>query len=170
PLLEAALITARVPKFIDRYLLVAAPFAYVAASGVLAWGLSARLKHPMVRRLVVASFGVLGVVALAAAGEQALRHAPLGAAAIKDGDTRMAVAFIASHAQPGDAVLLAQDTGPVFSYYYNGALGPEGVGWFPLSTEFSRGDDLPRLAAELTQAAKGHKRLWLLLWHADFAD
>lgn len=170
PLVEAALITARVPKFIDRYLLVAAPFAYVAAAGALTWGLRVRLKRPLPSRLLRWSFAALSVLTLVAAGGQASRHAPQGAAAIKDGDTRKAVAFINSHAQPGDAVLLAQDTGPVFSYYYNGALGPEGVGWFPLSTEFSRGDDLPRLAAELTQAAKGHRRFWLLLWHADFAD
>lgn len=176
PLTEAALLTALFPKFIDRYLLPISPFAYVALAGIAAlaragwtgWGgrQPANFRPLPVRP---AAFLLTGCVALVATAHAVL-HAPHGAMEIKDGDTRAAVAFITAHARPGDAVLLAQDTGPVFSYYYDGALGGRGVGWFGVVPEFSRGDDIPALAAALNTAAHGHSRLWLLLWHENFAD
>ncbi len=174
PLMEAALLTAIFPKFIDRYLLPIAPFAYVGAaalaallptSAVASCRFSGRWR-PALGRATAVGAGLLTVASAA----HALAHAPLGAQEIKDGDTRAAVGYINAHAIPGDAVLLAQDTGPVFSYYYNGALGGPGRGWFGVVPEFSRGDDLPALAAALNGAATGHSRLWVVLWHTDFAD
>ncbi|HEV7215111.1 MAG TPA: glycosyltransferase family 39 protein [Chloroflexota bacterium] len=174
PLLEAALLTAVFPKFIDRYLLPVAPFAYVSLAG--AAGLARRrLASPSssaVRRLQPwrgagpAATGLLLLATLL----HAAAHLPQGAQAIKDGDTRTVVAFIGAHAQPGDAVLLAQDTSPVFSYYAEKVLTPAGIPWFGVVREFSRGDDLPTLAAALNRAAQGHSRLWVLLWHTDFSD
>lgn len=174
PLLEVALLTTIFPKFIDRYLLPVAPFAYVAVAGIVALDapsavIGARVRNALRQPVRYGLRAVAGLLAMIAA-IHALRHAPLGAEEIKDGDTRAAVAFITAHAQPGDAVLLAQDTGPVFSYYYKGTFGGPGVGWFGVAPEFSRGDDLPALAAALNTAAKGHSRLWVLLWHEDFAD
>jgi len=170
PLVEAALLTAAVPKFIDRYLLLVAPVAYVAVSGGL---VASTLLVADRRALRLAVCGVVSTLAgLLAVGSVVLaaRHAPLGSVGIKDGDTRTAVAYIEAHAAPGDAILLAQDTSAVFSYYYNGMLGGEGTGWFRVAAEYTRADDVPALAATLNAAASGHRRLWALLWHEDFAD
>lgn len=174
PLLEVALLTAIIPKFIDRYLLPVAPFAYVSLAGasVLAGRRPAPLRRWAVRRPPMGRSTSLAVTSLLllASFLHAAAHLPQGAQAIKDGDTRAVVAFIGAHAQHGDAVLLAQDTSPVFSYYAGKVLTPAGIPWFGVVREFSRGDDLPLLAAALNRAAQGHSRLWVLLWHTDFAD
>ncbi|HEY8742555.1 MAG TPA: hypothetical protein VIU62_05625, partial [Chloroflexota bacterium] len=182
PLLEAALLTALFPKFIDRYLLPIAPFAYVGLAGLAALALagsphqgtvaprSRGVARADVRRLGrTALLSVTGLLLTASLGH-ALYHAPQGAQEIKEGDTRAVVAFIAAHAERGDAVLLAQDTSAVFAYYAQGALSSAGIPWFGVVPEFSRGDDLPTLAAALNAAAQGHSRLWVVLWHTDFAD
>jgi mannosyltransferase len=174
PLVEAALLTAIFPKFIDRYLLPIAPFAYVGCAALAALIPASPATHRRfsrfglraTRRAFVVGAGLLTIASVV----HAVLHAPQGSQEIKDGDTRTVAAFINANAIPGDAVLLAQDTGPVFSYYYGGALGGPGRGWFGVVPEFSRGDDLPTLAAALNAAAKGHSRLWVVLWHTDFAD
>lgn len=174
PLLEAALLVANFPKFIDRYLLPVAPFAYIGSAGLAAFipspGQPSRGRPAFGGQVMRWACTVGAGLLVFASTVHAIEHAPQGAQAIKDGDTRTAVAMVNAHAQPGDAVLLAQDTGPVFSYYYHGALGGAGIGWFGVVPEFSRGDDLPALAAALNAAAYGHSRLWVLLWHTDFAD
>jgi|GEM_PF-575715 hypothetical protein len=174
PLLEAALLTAIFPKFIDRYLLPVAPFAYVGLAGLAAMAVAPiATRHrtaalgERVRRCILLAF--TGLLLVASLGH-ALYHAPQTSAEIKDGDTRTVVAFIAAHAQPGDAVLLAQDTSPVFAYYAKRTPAMDGIPWFGVVPEFSRGDDLPALAVALNAAARGHSRLWVVLWHNDFAD
>ncbi len=171
PLLEAALITGYYPKFIDRYLLPIAPLAYVMVA-VTVGVLVSRLQWPLVGAWSAGTLTLATVAMVATAGGLVhnLEHLPVGPAEIKDGDMRLAVAEIRSMERPGDAIVLAQDTGAVFRYYYDGSLGPEAQGWFPAVSEFQRGDDLPRLAKVLNQAAAGHQRLWLLLWHPEFAD
>lgn len=171
PLLEAALLTAVFPKFIDRYLLPIAPFAYVGLAGAAALA-ERRPASPRLRAAQAGRGAVLAVTGtlLLATVLHAAAHLPQGALAIKDGDTRSVVAFISAHAQHGDAVLLAQDTSPVFSYYAGKVLARADIPWFGVVPEFSRGDNLPTLAAALNRAAHGHTRLWVVLWHTDFAD
>lgn len=171
PLAEAALITKQYPKFIDRYLLLVAPFAYLLLALSLD-GLAPDLRN---RKRWISVFGrTLSTAAMcgfvAANGVHAVQHLAIGSTEIKDGDVRAALAEIRAQEEPGDAIVLAQDTGPVFRYYYDGSLGGEGVGWFAATSEFQRGDDLPTLAHVLNAAAAGHKRLWLLLWHPEYAD
>ncbi|MCL4544974.1 MAG: glycosyltransferase family 39 protein [Chloroflexi bacterium] len=171
-LLEAGVITAHNPIFLDRYLLPLAPLMAVLVASFA--GVTANQTAATVSGFLRRSGAVLLTVAVigAAAGAtiRTWGHAPLGAHEIKDGDMRAAVAYIRRDARPGDAILLDQDTSPVFSYYYTGFLGPEGVGWFPALHELERPDDFSQLAATLNAAAQGHSRLWVIWWHPQYAD
>ncbi len=169
PLLEMAVATVRTPVFLDRYLLPVTPLASVLAASIADARLG-KLHRGTPWRFYVLALFCLGIVGGTVQAVHAERHAERGAVEIKDGDMRAAVAYVRQWARPGDAIFLDHETSPVFADYYDGFLRPKEVGWFPVLREFSRPDDFSALANVLTRAARDHRRLWVIWWHAGYAD
>lgn len=145
PLALAWLVNPIMPFFYARYLLLIAPAFYLLA----AWGVVslARLGRPL---------GVLGALALLAVSAVGLRGYYTDDAYLKGRYGQM-MAYVAAHAQPSDALLLAnQLQRPIFEYYQ-----PPGrdAYLFP-SYDYSLED--PRTAADLEAIAAAHPRLWLV--------
>jgi hypothetical protein len=84
-------------------------------------------------------------------------------------DVRGVAAYIAAHEQPGDVIVsLGGYQSPVLGYYYHGANRvvpmPEGImppAQSPLDYHAAR---------QLEEIARGHRRLWLVLWQRELAD
>jgi hypothetical protein len=152
------------PKFADRYLiLVVPPFLLLLARGVVGIGeLGARLRQ----RVAPLGLALVGLSALFAVGMVGI-SAREGLRVYRDEpyakeDYRGAVAYLIDHWQTGDAVLLMLDSADVFEYYSHGKLTH-----YPMNPT----DDLQFAATELNKVvAKGHGRLWLLMWNPDWAD
>ncbi len=164
PLAILLAIVARSPKFADRYLiLIVPPFLLLLARGVISFGsLGASLR----RRWRVLGSGMIVVAIAAAFGliaistREELRVYEDDAYA-KD-DNRAAVDYLISNWQQGDSVLLMLNFYHVFDYYSHGWLPRYGL---------SPTDDLEYAASELNVlAAKGHKRMWVLIWNPEWSD
>ncbi|MGD8491551.1 MAG: glycosyltransferase family 39 protein, partial [Anaerolineae bacterium] len=141
----AWLVNPVMPFFYARYLLLLAPAFYLlAAHGVLiGW----RLWRPL---------GVAGAVLLVLASLWGLRGYYTDEAYVKGRYGQM-MSHIQSHAQPGDAILLAnQLQRPLYDYYAPDEL----AAYFLPSYEYPLED--PRTARDLEAIAARHPRLWLV--------
>lgn len=133
------------PFFYARYLLLIAPAFYLlAAWGVSAWG---RLWPPL----------SLGGTALLLAGSAWGLHGYYTDDAYLKGRYGQMMAYVQAHAQPGDALILAnQLQRPLFEYYR-----PDGLEayFFP---RYGIPLEDPCTTAELESIAARHGRLWLV--------
>ncbi|MDP2726402.1 MAG: hypothetical protein Q8P59_02560, partial [Dehalococcoidia bacterium] len=163
PLTIVYLITARAPKFTERYLIMAAPAFYLLLARGLAFLLlqgKALLGEGKSRgRAFLAAFalGALGV--LAPSGY--FTHQILNSPDFARDNNRAAVAYIQANSRPGDVIVLMMNAPQAFQYYYKGDLP-----WYGLQP----GDDFQAAAAELNRMTQGKERLWLFLWNSDWAD
>ncbi len=168
PVAAMAAIAWQKPKFAPRYLIEALPvFCLLVGAGLTAlWrpfvgqdGIS-----PYVRRAaVMAGAGLLlitSALSLRATYFDPARQRP---------DMRSVVAYIAANEQPGDVIaLLGGYQSPVLGYYYHGTNRvvpmPEGI-MPPAQSPLDY-----RAAQQLEEIARGHRRLWLVLWQRELAD
>ena len=150
-LLTAAAVTV-MPKFAERYAIVAAPALIIA----LTLALFTLLWRGQGRWL----FGLLALGALAWSAPQAwsAAHTPWA----PQEDARRLAAYLTERATADHAVLLMDDAPYAFDYYYRGAAPVYGL---RVGLAFDHGADvLNRILA--TQP----DRVWLVLWHHEFAD
>lgn len=167
PLLAVYAITARNPKFAERYLIMISPAFYLLLARGLAalYGLSIR-QGSTVRWLksTSAAFCLLGSVAVLGFSTNGAVDVLYGAAGVKD-DHRGAISYIEANARPGDKVLLVRNTYHTFEYYYDGDLPWEGF------DPSGNGDvSLGHVSDRLNQIVPGNKRIWLLLWQENVVD
>ena len=157
------------PKFDPRYLLVVTPAFYL----ILAWGIAAFFRAlfrpmPLLLRFVLPCLGVAALAATVAVssvyGEPTkLMHVGDGNAGIQQyGDYRALVAYIESHSQPGDAVVLMMNTYHPYVYY-----SKLGIPWYPMEPF----DDFDGAIIRLNRmVADQRHRLWFILWQTQWAD
>ncbi len=158
------------PKFDPRYLLVVTPAFYL----ILAWGI-ALLFRPMLSRSLPAVprvlLTVLGISALTGTiaisnvygdpGE--LMHVGDGAGAVQQyGDYRALVAYLDSHSEPGDAVMLMMNAYHPYVYY-----SKKNIPWYPMEPF----DDFDGAIIRLNRLVDLHyRRIWFILWQPQWAD
>lgn len=140
------------PKPEARYLLLFSPLFYILIAGTLAilW-----LKSRWGRIVTVA-----GVLLVLGTSVSVLPEHYAGRYLRDEYQTAMAV--LATHARPGDAVLLVSgDRYPVFLYYYDRQFSD---GWGPqvyLMPQYSTRFTVDNVDAELAPLMAAHDRLWL---------
>jgi mannosyltransferase len=145
PLFLAWLVNPIMPFFYARYLLLIAPAFYLlAAWGAMSWG---SLWRPLAAvgaglLLVGSGYGLFSYYT----DEVYVR-----------GRYGQMMAYVEEHAQPGDALILANRLQrPLFQYYH-----PEGLeAYFFPRPEYSL--ENPRTARDLSEIAARHPRLWLV--------
>ncbi|MHB8992269.1 MAG: glycosyltransferase family 39 protein [Chloroflexota bacterium] len=157
------------PKFDPRYLLVVTPAFYLT----LAWGVASLLRAatsdrtPLPFRILLPSLGVAALAATIAVsavyGEpEKLMHVGDGKTGVQEyGDYRSLVAYLESHSQPGDAVVLMMNTYHPYAYY-----SKLGIPWYPMEPF----DDFDGAVIRLNRMAEQHQRLWFILWQKEWAD
>ena len=150
-LLTAAAVTV-MPKFAERYAIVAAPALIIA----LTLALFTLLWRGWGRWL----FGIVALGAIAWSAPQAwsAAHTPWA----PQEDARRLAAYLTERATAEHAILLMDDAPYAFQYYYRGAAPYDGL---RVGFAFDHGADVLNrvLAAQPT-------RVWLVLWHHEFAD
>ncbi|MHB1131298.1 MAG: glycosyltransferase family 39 protein [Chloroflexota bacterium] len=168
PLLAVYAITARYPKFAERYLIIISPAFYLVLAGGLAgaYAVANRLarRWQQLRQVGLTLYVllVLGLTALSLSGTWRVYE---GAEWAKD-DYRGAVAAIEARAQSGDIIILTRNTYQAFLYYYDG-----GVPWHGLDAAGPGGTpDVNAVAARLDGLVKGRQRVWHLLWQEEITD
>jgi len=181
------------PKFAPRYLIEALPAFYLLVGGGIValsrWAVRPRLATDarpaevgragaprgdlspfalLARRLIVGLLGAACASALLVTGALSLRATYFDSACQRP-DMRSVAAYITANEQRGDViVLLGGYQLPVFDFYYHGenpvAPMPEGV-MPPAQSPLDY-----RAARRLEDIARGHQRLWLVLWQRELAD
>ncbi len=156
------------PKYADRYFIASVPFVFLLIdAGVMA---ALRRIVTVPRRLRWLRIGALGVVTsmlcLAAGASLVQAGRPYAALTSRNEDGRGAVHYIQKQHQPGDAVFLVQDSSPLFQYYAGNTLGYQHVDWEGADPFFN----LDTAVAGLNRLSSGHRRLWLVEWHTNWAD
>ena len=141
------------PKFAARYTIVAAAPLYVCAAVVL-WALVQR----------TATGRALFVLATAA-GLLLSLHSTLrvlrGIENPRD-DARGLASYLSENAQPDDVLLLVENAPYALQYYYHGPAA-----WYGLHV----GQEFPQVTRTLDGLLSTQpKRVWLVLWHYEFAD
>ena len=151
----------RDPKFTERYLImIAPPFYLVLGLGIVSLAVGFyRSKHRLLHWGAPAVSSALVLVLVVVSLTQ-LWQVYDGPGYRKD-DNRAAVAYIRQHYQPGDVVILMMDTYQSYEYY-----GGDGIPYVPLQPS----GDTVSAANSLNSIAAGHKRIWLYLWNAEWAD
>ena len=156
------------PKFAPRYLIEALPaFCLSVGAGLSAMGRSVTGQNAALsygRRVMVVS----GVAVLFITSALSLRATYFDPARQRP-DVRGVAAYITDHQEPGDViVLLSGHQLPVFEYYYR---GKNPVISMPNSIMPPAQSPLDyRAARQLEDVARGHHRLWLVLWQRELAD
>lgn len=147
------------PKFAVRYTIVSAAPLYISASLVL-YGLLCSLPHPVGDRVAPMLFAgtLLVVIALSLRSAMAITA---GHESPRD-DARGLAAYLTQNALPNDAVLLVEAAPYALQYYYKGATP-----WYGLHV----GQDFQGAADALNRILQSRpRRVWLVLWHREFAD
>ena len=142
------------PKFATRYAIVSAAPLYIC----MALALYALLRHGSV--LTHMLFGLLIIVALAISLHSAV--------AVVEGhqnqrdDARGLAAYLTENAQANDVLLLVENAPYALQYYYQGPAP-----WYGLHVgqDFSQGAHILSTVLETRP-----RRVWLILWHHEFAD
>ena len=154
PIFLTGIAAALMPKFAARYAIVAVPVLFVAGTSIL----FTVLWRPMRRlRLVYAAVVALALVSV---GMQAWAATRTPVAAQED--ARAAAQYLTERAREDYRILLLEDAPYAFNYYYRGASPVSGV---HVEYNFQEGAD--RLNEVLAQHPS---RVWLALWHHEFAD
>ena len=152
------------PKFAPRYLLPSLPaFVVLASLGVaqLIDGLRSRFCR-------LASIGLVIGLTLPLADAASLLSMYTDPALARP-DERAVAAYVASHAEPTDAIiLLGGHQAPAFEHYYHGpaAIVPLPPGWLPAAQTPIDAQAVAQLAA----LAASHPRIWLVLWQNAISD
>jgi hypothetical protein len=142
------------PKFATRYSIIAAAPLYICA----AMGLYAVLgRRSLATRAVFAI-----VVLLAVAVSLRFTVAVTAGRENPRDDARGLAAYLTANAQANDALLLVESAPYALQYYYRGAAP-----WYGLHV----GQDISGTAEVLNRILQTRpKRIWLILWHYEFAD
>ncbi|MCW5851844.1 MAG: glycosyltransferase family 39 protein [Anaerolineae bacterium] len=154
PMLGTAILASFMPKFAPRYAIVAAPMLYLAAC--------LGLFHLLWGRGLVARLGYTALLAGAVlfSGQRAWGAAQT--AWLPQEDARGLGAYLTDRAADDHLVLFVENALDAVAYYYRGEAPTLG-----LHVEFNFQEGAERL----TQALSQHpKRVWLALWHNEFAD
>jgi uncharacterized membrane protein len=142
------------PKFATRYSIIAATPLYLCAAMAL---------YGILGRRSLATRVVFGIVVLLAVG-LSLRST-LAVTAGRENprdDARGLAAYLTANAQANDALLLVESAPYALQYYYRGAAP-----WYGLHV----GQDVNGTAEVLNRILQTQpKRIWLILWHYEFAD
>ncbi len=163
PLITLLAIAYSRPKFAPRYLLTVAPaLALLAAQGVVTLG---RRRRTVASALAT---GLLGMVVLGS-GLSLWRH--YFDTALHKPDWRAVTEYMATHADPQDAVVIvAGHTVPAFEFYNR-----MGLDVYPIPAELLPRVSDPVETADVTATLnrlvdEGHDRVWLILWQEPLAD
>ena len=142
------------PKFATRYTIVAAAPLYICAVLLLYPLLSHRAMWARAlsgTAIILAVLLSLDSMAGVVAGRQNRRD-----------DVRGLAAYLSEYAQPDDAMLLVESAPYALEYYYRGTTPMYGL---------HVGNDFETAAKVLNHILKaGPRRVWLVLWHHEFAD
>jgi hypothetical protein len=156
PLLGAFLMQSAFSFFSPRFLLYLGPIFYLlVARGTLA--LSRHLLHILPAVLVVATIGIIGIIALWAPGLAHVYARPVDQAE----DPRPAIAHLRAAAEPGDALVYVYiwQVGYVLSYYPEQSLTFYRAYWTPQT-----------VGPELASVFASHDRLWRLSYGVGVRD
>ncbi|MGH2459836.1 MAG: glycosyltransferase family 39 protein, partial [Chloroflexota bacterium] len=160
PLVVLYAILAKNPKFTERYLIMIVPPFYLVFALALVdltrW-IECRAKGAIRRAGLLAPLAIAVVFLGVSFGQ--LWQVYYGPGYRKE-DNRGAASYISQHYQPGDVVILMMDPYS-FPYYSDGRIP---------AVPLQPGDNMEAGANGLNAILTGHKRAWLLLWNADFAD
>jgi hypothetical protein len=142
------------PKFATRYSIIAATPLYLCAVMAL---------YAVLGRRSLAARGVFGIAVLLAV-VLSLRSTIAVTAGRENprDDARGLAAYLTANAQASDALLLVESAPYALEYYYHGTAP-----WYGLHV----GQDISGTAEVLNgilQTRPG--RIWLILWHDEFAD
>lgn len=163
PLAIVYAITARAPKFTERYLIMASPAFYLLLAGgigvaldrgVSLLGRGKRLGYVLL--LVSATFAA-GIFAISGYFTYQTSN---NSDTFRD-DNRAAVHYVEAYSSPGDVIILMMYAPQGFQYYYTSE-----VPWFGMQP----GDDFKTAAADLNRITQGKERVWLYLWNKEWAD
>ncbi len=154
PLALTSLLMSLVPKFGTRYLIISTvPFYISVVIGLarLLWRRSFPLRLLFI--LILASAALLSWKASSAviSGERNPRD-----------DVRAVARYLNRKARADDAILLVENAYHSFIYYYHGEAP-----WYGLHV----GEDFAHGAKVLNEILSSRpRRIWLVLWHHEFAD
>ena len=141
------------PKFAARYAIVMAAPLYIC----IALALYAILGSRPLGRVLMALL-LLGAVVVTSRSALAVLE---GRENPRD-DARGLASYLTQNAQANDDLFLAEDAPYALTYYYRGAAHWQGL---------HVGQDFSQAAARLNALLQGHpRRVWLVLWHYEFAD
>ncbi len=154
------------PKFAPRYLLPSLPAVVVLASIGIEKLRSADFSRQFKRTLV--GVPILCMLALACLDAQSLVRQYSDPSTARP-DIRSVVAYIQSHEQPADAIMLISGyQAPAFDHYYRGSNDV-----IPLPPDLLPAPQSPidaRAIAKLADVAAAHPRIWLVLWQDAISD
>lgn len=154
PAVSTAILASLMPKFATRYAIVAAPAVFVglaALAFLLLWG------RGRAARLVYAAGLAAALIIVGWRGWDAAQGGWFG-----QEDSRRMAQYLSERARPDDSILLVEDAPDALRYYYRGDTP-----WVGMHVGF----DFERGAQALNQfLATRPERVWLVLWHHEFAD
>jgi uncharacterized membrane protein len=170
PLLLMSALAWLKPKFAPRYLLPSLPALVVLVSigirnadSALAPFRVSRLKLPT--KVGVSLLCVLALTFFDAQSLSRLYNDP----SIARPDVRSVAAYIQSHEQPSDAiVLIGGHQAPAFDHYYRGSNDV-----IPLPPDLLPSPQNPidaRSIKQLAEIASTHSHIWLVLWQSEISD
>ncbi|MFN8474259.1 MAG: glycosyltransferase family 39 protein [Anaerolineae bacterium] len=154
PIALTGIAVALAPKFAARYAIVAAPALYVALVMIVFEALWRRQ-----RAFRLAYLAIL-VVAMAFSGREGVRAAQNTWSPQED--ARRMGQYLTERARGDDAIVLVEDAPYAFDYYYTGPTPRWGI---HVGLDFENG---ARVLNDLLAREPG--RVWVLLWHHEFAD
>lgn len=145
------------PKFVERYAIVAVPgLMLVLGVGLQGWSRFVSRWHHVLAHVMI------GIVAILVLGISTMETTQVySAASYARDDTRGVANYISERAEPDDTIILMMDTSVSFRYYYKADTALFGID--PVR-------NIEYLASRLESAIQGKRRLWLVQWKADWAD
>ncbi|MFN8474260.1 MAG: glycosyltransferase family 39 protein [Anaerolineae bacterium] len=154
PILLTGVAAALMPKFAARYAIVAMPVLFVAVPADL---FAALWRPTRALRMVYVALIALPLIYM---GAQAWGTTQAPAAAQED--ARRAAQYLTERSREDYVIVLLEDAPYAFDYYYRGTSPVTGI---HVEYNFQEGaDKLNELLA------KHPSRVWLALWHHEFAD
>ncbi|MFN8484827.1 MAG: glycosyltransferase family 39 protein [Anaerolineae bacterium] len=154
PIALTGIAVALAPKFAARYAIVAAPALYVALVMIV---FEALWRPQRVFRL---AYAAVLVAALVLSGREGVRAAQTTWSPQED--ARRMGQYLTERAREDDAIVLVEDAPYAFDYYYAGQTPRWGI---HVAYDFENG---ARVLNDLLSREPG--RVWVLLWHHEFAD
>lgn len=168
PLLAVYAITARNPKFAERYLIMISPAFYlVLARGLAAlYGLGVRLgEHLPSLRAAGLVASVAGAAVVAGASAMATWQVYYDPGWAKD-DYRGVIRTVMAQEKPGDFIILTRNAYHPMEYYYAGTTPWKGLD----PAMANRAPNPEYVAGFLNQYLKGKSRVWHILWQEEVVD